>query len=111
MKISLESMRRLTISVTDEVAARAQATGNASAGFTRAGERMMGAEQYLDAGRQNMAAAGITVTDEGVARAGAALDAAQARLSPADRAALRRGPQAYKEHLAAGQRGAAPEAA
>ncbi len=94
---------KLSISVPDEVAARAQASGNASKWFTTAGTRLLAAESYLAAGVAHMARTGVTVADEGVAAAGAVMDAAQQRLSPEARAAMKRGPRAYRDFLAAEQ--------
>lgn len=110
MRIILESMKRVTISVPDQVLARAQASGNASRWFSTAGMRFMGAEHYLAAGMQHMAGDGVTVADDGVRAAGAVLHAAEQRMSPEAWAALRRGPAAYRAFLAS-QGAAAADAA
>jgi hypothetical protein len=102
MRISLESMStRLTIIVPDDVADRAQASGNASQWFATAGRRLLAGEQYLAAGVQHMAATGVTGSEDGAAKAGAVLHAAERRTSPEAWAAMRRGPRAYREFLAA----------
>ena len=98
--------KRLTIVVPDEVAERAQESGNASKWFSIAGLRLVSGEHYLAAGVQHMAGTGITATEEGVRAAGAVLRAAEQRTSPEAWAAMRRGPQAYRDFLAA--RGTAP---
>jgi hypothetical protein len=92
--------KRLTIIVPDHVAEHAQATGNASKWFAAAGMRLIGAEQYLAAGLNHMAATGITVTDDEVRAAGATVAAAERRMTPEAWSALRRGPQAYRDFLA-----------
>jgi hypothetical protein len=102
--------KRLTIVVPDEVADRAQASGNASKWFSTAGLRLLSGEQYLAAGVQHMAGTGITATEEGVRAAGAVMQAAERRMSPNAWAAVRRGPQAYRDFLAA-QGAAAADAA
>jgi hypothetical protein len=102
MRIKLKSMtKRLTIVVPDHVAERAQESGNASKWFSTAGLRLLSAEQYLAAGVQHMAGSGVAVTEDGVRAAGAVLHAAEERMSPEAWAALQRGPQAYREFLAA----------
>jgi hypothetical protein len=102
MRISLESMsKRLTIVVPDEVAERAQASGNASKWFSTAGRRLLDGEQYLAAGVQHMVDTGVAVTEDGARTAGAALRDAERRMSPEAWAALRRGPRAYRDFLAA----------
>jgi hypothetical protein len=101
---------RLTIVVPDQVGQRAQESGNASRWFSTAGQRLLSAEQYLVAGVQHMAGSGVAVTEDGVRAAGAVLHAAENRMSPEAWAALRRGPQAYQEFLAA-QTAAAADAA
>jgi len=107
----LKSMsKRLTIVVPDQVADRAQASGNASKWFSAAGLRLLSGEQYLAAGVQHMAGAGVSVTEEGMRAAGTVLRAADQRMSPEAWAALRRGPQAYRDFLAA-QKAAAADAA
>jgi hypothetical protein len=58
------------------------------------------AAALLRAGLDHLVADGIEVTAEGVERAGAVLRAAEARLTDADWAALRRGPAVWREHLA-----------
>ena len=93
--------KRLTIIVPDQVADRAQASGNASKWFATAGLRLLSGEQYLAAGVQHMAGTGVTVTEEGARAAGAVLRAAEQRMSPEAWAALRRGPQAYRDFLSA----------
>jgi hypothetical protein len=93
--------KRLTIVVPDEVADRAQASGNASKWFSTAGRRLLAGEQYLAAGVQHMVGTGVAVTEEGPAAAGAVLRAAEQRMSPQAWAALARGPRAYREFLAA----------
>jgi len=104
MRIIVKSMtlKRVTISVPEQVLERAQASGNASKWFSAAGWRFMGAEHYLAAGMQHMAGAGVTVAEDGVRAAGAALHAAEQRMSPEAWAALRRGPGAYRAFLAGG---------
>jgi hypothetical protein len=93
--------KRLTIIVPDQVADRAQASGNASKWFSTAGLRLLSGEQYLAAGVQHMTGMGVTVTEEGMRAAGAVLRAAEQRMSPEAWAAVRRGPQAYRAFLAA----------
>jgi hypothetical protein len=93
--------KRLTIVVPDQVAERAQASGNASRWFSTAGLRLLSGEQYLAAGVQHMTGTGVTVTEEGMRAAGAVLRAAEQRMSPEAWAALRRGPQAYRDFLIA----------
>ena len=93
--------KRLTISVPDEVADRAQASGNASRWFSTAGLRLLSAEQYLADGVQHMAGTGVAVTEDGIHAVGTVLRAAERRMSPEAWAALRRGPQAYREFLTA----------
>jgi len=93
--------KRLTIVVPDQVADRAQASGNASKWFSTAGLRLLSGERYLAAGVQHMAGADVTVTEEGMRAAGAVLQAAEQRMSPEAWAALRGGPQAYRDFLAA----------
>jgi hypothetical protein len=111
MRNSLKSMSmRLTIIVPDEVAARAQESGNASRWFSTAGLRLLSAERYLAAGVEHMAGTGVSVTEEGTHAAGAVLRAAEQRMSPEAWAALRRGPQAYRDFLDT-QGAAAPDAA
>lgn len=102
--------KRLTIVVPDSVAARAQASGNASRWFATAGLRLLSAEQYLAAGMQHMAGMEVAVTEDGVRVAGAVLQAAEQRMSPEAWAALRQGPQAYRDFLVA-QGSAAADAA
>lgn len=102
MRNKFESMsKRLTIIVPDQVAERAQASGNASKWFSTAGLRLLSGEQYLAAGVQHLAGTGVTVTEEGTRAAGVVLQAAEQRMSPEAWAALRRGPQAYQDFLAA----------
>ena len=93
--------KRLTIIVPDLVAERAQASGNASKWFTAAGLRLLSGERYLAAGVQHMADTGVATTEEGARTAGEVLRAAEQRMSPEAWAALRRGPQAYRDFLAA----------
>jgi len=75
----------------------------ASAWFTHAAVRHAGAEDYLAAGVQHMAATGIIASEQGATAAGAVLRAAGHRMSPAAWDALRRGPKAYREFLTTGQ--------
>lgn len=98
--------KRLTIVVPDEVAERAQASGNASKWFAAAGRRQLAAEHYLAAGLQHMAGTGVTGTADGARAAGGVLQAAEQRMTPEAWTALRRGPQAYRDFLAS--QGAAP---
>jgi len=98
--------KRLTIVVPDEVADRAQASGNASKWFSTAGRRLLAGEQYLAAGVQHMVSTGVTVSEDGVRAAGAVLQAAEQRMSPEAWAALRRGPRAYRDDAL--RSGAAP---
>ena len=103
--------KRLTIIVPDQVAERAQASGNASKWFTAAGLRLLSGEQYLAAGVRHMAGAGLTATEEGARTAGEVLRASEQRMSPETWAALRRGPQPYRDFLAARDAAAAADAA
>jgi len=87
---------RVTISVPDEVAARAAASGNASRYFTEAALAQIARERD----REWMAAHGIPYTEGGVPRAGATLGQARLRMVPGAWAAARQGPAAYAAYLA-----------
>jgi hypothetical protein len=70
--------RKLAISVPDDVAARLDQESNVSAFITESIRRRMAGEQT----RQVLAAAGRPVSEEGVARAKARLDALRAAVTP-----------------------------
>jgi hypothetical protein len=70
--------RKLAISVPDDVAARLDQESNVSAFITESIRRRMVGEQT----RHALAAAGRPVSEEGVARAKARLDALRAAVTP-----------------------------
>jgi post-segregation antitoxin (ccd killing protein) len=92
-------MKRLTISVPDDVAERVGAEDNASRFFTELARREMDRESD----RRWMAEHGVSFTEEGVRRAGVVLAEARERMSAQAWAALRGGPAVYAAYLA-GQR-------
>lgn len=98
----MKSMKRLTISVPDDVAERVGAESNASRFFTELARREMDRE----GDRLWMAEHGISVTEEGVRRVGVVMSEARARMAPEAWAALRRGPAAYAAYLAGDGAGA-----
>jgi hypothetical protein len=105
MNIYGESMTtRLTISVPDDVAARAAEAGNASRFFTEAVRE----RDTRRSDRQWMTARQIPFTEDGVLKAGAALDRAKAAMTPEAWAAAAQGPAAYAVFVAGQDHRAGP---
>src|SRR5882757_5141197 len=90
-------MKRLTISVPDDVAERVGAEDNASRFFTELARREMDRE----GDRRWMTERGVAFTEDGVRRAGVVLAEARERMSPEAWDALRGGPAAYAAYRAA----------
>ena len=70
--------KKIAISVPDDVAARLEREPNVSAFVTEAVRIRMNAEDV----RQKLIAAGFDITEDGMARAEAELDAARAKITP-----------------------------
>ena len=87
---------RVTISVPDEIAARAAATGNSSRYFADAVRAQLAREHD----REWMVAHSLPVDEEGVRKAGTVRRRASQRMTPDGWAAAVQGPDAYAAHLA-----------
>lgn len=87
--------KKIAISVPDDVAERLEQESNVSAYITEAVRRRMAGEQV----RRVLAAAGRPVSEEGVARAKARMDALRATVTPE----LRQAAEKLRAQIAAGQ--------
>jgi len=87
--------RKITISVPDDVAEQLDREPNASAYLTEAARRRMAADRT----RQILVDAGFAITDEGLARERARIDALRASVTPE----LRRAAEELRARIASGR--------